>query len=128
MPSVLQLRVEQPGVVGVTATVWRIEDGKLRQERLVNDRKVSEESRVLKPDELARVRAALSQADLATLPPAASRSLEANAGKLVLEADGRRWEAPYGAGAPQPDASAGSTEARLREVADVVRGLSQGGR
>jgi len=126
MPPVLRLREEQPGVVGVTATVWAIEDGTLRRQRLVNDRVVSEESRELTPDEVLRVRTALSRADLPTLPAGAARPVEANLGKLVIEADGERWETVYRKGAPPAEFAADSPAARLRAIADTLRALGEG--
>jgi hypothetical protein len=126
MPSVLRLREEQPGVVGVTATLWAIEDGRLRRQRLVNDRVVSEETRELSAEEVERVKAAVGDASLATLPATSARPVEANVGKLVLEADGRRWETAVRKGAPRPEpATAGSAEARVRAVADAIRALSE---
>ena len=125
MPSVLQLREEQSGVVGVTATVWRIEHGTLSRAKLVNDRKVAEESRALSPDEVARVRSALGRADLATLGAPASRAPEANAARLVLEADGQRWETSYRTGA---ETAVGSPEARVHALADEIRALPLGAR
>jgi hypothetical protein len=125
MPSLLRLREEQPGVVGVTATVWAIEDGTLCCQRLVNDRVVSEETRELQPEELERVRVALGQAAFGALPSGAARPAEANLGKLVLEADGKRWETPYSKGAPAPRPAATSPEGRLRAIADTIRTLSE---
>jgi hypothetical protein len=126
MPSVLRLREEQPGVVGVTATLWAIEERTLRRQRLVNERVVSEESRELSAEEVARVAAALGRAALATLPVTQGRPLEANAGRLVLEADGRRWETAWRRGAPPSTAPASSAEARVRAVADAIRALAEG--
>ena len=124
MSSLVRLREEQPGVVGVTATVWAIEDGTLRRQRLVNDRVVSEETRELTPEEVERVRAAVGQAAFSTLPSSAARPVEANVGKLVLEADGKRWETVYRKGAPAAELAATSPEARLQAVADTIRTLS----
>jgi hypothetical protein len=124
MPSVLQLREEQPGVVGTTATVWLIQDGKLRRQRLVNDRVVAEESRELTPAEIERVRSALGQASFSSLPALSARPVEANVGKLVLEADGKRWETPYRAGATPTAQAAGSPEARLLSIASTIRTLA----
>jgi hypothetical protein len=124
MSSLVRLREEQPGVVGVTATVWAIEDGTLRRQRLVNDRVVSEESRELRPEELERVRVALGRAASDLPPVSAVRPAEANLGKLVLEADGKRWETVYRKGAPATELAATSAEGRLRAVADTIRTLS----
>src|SRR5262245_48508870 len=123
MGSVLKLREEQPGVVGVTATLWAIEDHTLRRQRLVNERVVSDESRELSAEEIARVEEALGRASLATLPALAERRAEANAGRLVLEADGRRWETILRKGAPR-SAQASSAEGRLGAVADAIRALA----
>ena len=125
MSSLLRLREEQPGVVGVTATVWAIEDGTLCCRRLVNDRVVSEETRELQPAELERVRVALGQAAFDLLPVSAPPPKEANLGKLVLEADGKRWETVYRKGAPATKLAASSPEGRLRAVADTIRTLSE---
>jgi hypothetical protein len=125
MSSLLRLREEQPGVVGVTATVWAIEDGTLRCRRLVNERVVSEEIRELQPEELERVRAALGQAAIDPLPASAVHPEQANLGKLVLEADGKRWETVYRKGAPASELAASSPEGRLRAVADAIRTLSE---
>jgi hypothetical protein len=125
MSSLLRLREEQPGVVGVTATVWAIEDGTLCCQRLVNDRVVSEETRELQPAELERVRVALGQAAFGGLPVSAPPPKEANLGKLVLEADGKRWETVYRKGAPATKLAASSPEGRLRAVADTIRTLSE---
>ena len=123
MRSVLRLREEQPGVVGVTATLWAIEDHTLRRQRLVNERVVSEESRELSAEEVAGVEAALGRASLATLPALPAHPAEANAGRLVLEADGRRWETILRKGAP-PSAPPSSVEGRLGAVADAIRALA----
>jgi hypothetical protein len=125
MPSLLRLREEQPGVVGVTATVWAIEGGTLRSQRLVNDRVVSEESRALQPEEMERVRVALGRAALDRLPVSAVHPAEANQGKLVFEADGKRWETVYRKGARATEPAASSPEGRLRAVADTIRTLSE---
>ena len=125
MPSLLRLREEQPGVVGVTATVWAIEDGTLCRRRLVNDRVVSEEIRQLQPEELERVRVALGQAAFPALPVSAAPPAAANLGKLVLEADGKRWETTYRKGAPATELAASSPEARLRAIADTIRTLAE---
>ena len=125
MSSLVRLREEQPGVVGVTATVWAIEDGTLRRQRLVNDRVVSEETRELRPEELERVRVALGRAAFDLPPVSAVRPAEANLGKLVLEADGKRWETVYRKGAPATELAATSPEGRLRAVADTLRTLSE---
>ena len=125
MPSLLRLREEQPGVVGVTATVWAIEGGTLRRQRLVNDRVVSEVTRELQPEELERVRVALGRAAFGSLPASAAHPAEANLGKLVLEADGKRWESVYRKGAPATELAASSPEGRLRAVADTIRTLSE---
>jgi hypothetical protein len=106
--------------------VWAIEDGTLRRQRLVNDRVVSEESRELTPDEIQRVRTALGRADLPTLAGGAVRPVEANLGKLVIEADGERWETAYRKGAPPAESAADSPDARLRGVADTLRALGEG--
>ena len=128
MPSLLRLREEQPGVVGVTATVWSIEDATLRCRHLVNDRVVSEETRALRPDELERVRVALGRAASGALPSSPAPPVEANQGRLVLEAGGRRWETAYRKGAALPEGAAASPEARLRAVADTIRTLAEGRR
>jgi hypothetical protein len=125
MSSLLRLREEQPGVVGVTATVWAIEDGTLCCRRLVNDRVVSEETRELQPEELERVRVALGQAAFDLLPVSAVPTAGSNLGRLVLEADGKRWETAYRKGTPAPELAARSPEARLRAVADTIRTLTE---
>ena len=112
-------------MVGVTATVWAIEDGTLCRRCLVNDRVVSEETRELHPEELERVRVALGQAAFDLLPVSAARPEEANLGRLVLEADGKRWETAYRKGAPAAELAVGSPEARLRALADTIRTLSE---
>ena len=122
MPALLRLREEQPGVVGVTATVWAIEDGRLCCQRLVNDRVVSEETRELRAEELERVRRALGQAALGAAPASVAPPAEANLGKLVLEADGKRWETPHRRGAAAPKASA---EGLILALADTIRTLSE---
>ena len=125
MSSLVRLREEQPGVVGVTATVWAIDDGTLCCQRLVNDRVVSEETRQLHPEELERVRVALGQAAFGHFHASAAHPAEANLGKLVLEADGKRWETAYRRGAAATELAASSPEARLRAVADTIRNLAE---
>jgi hypothetical protein len=124
MPDILRLREEQSGVVGVTATEWRIEGDTLRCQRLVNERLISEKSRVLSRAELERVSAALAKSEYETIPPVSVRAVEANQGKLVVEADGKRWEIAQRAGRPPATAAPESTEGRVRAIADAVRALA----
>ena len=90
MPALLRLREEQLGVVGSTATLWAIEDGRLCRRCLVNDRVVSEETRELQPAALERVRLALRQVAAAGHAASLAAPVGVNLGKLVLEADGKR--------------------------------------
>jgi hypothetical protein len=124
MPKLVRLRQEQPGVVGVQATEWTIRDGVLRRRKLLNDRVVSDEEESLDSDALRRVEGALSENAYAELPASLGRGLAANTGKLVLETDATRCEMPYMAGDP-PESDARSEKARLRAIAEVIRGLGE---
>ena len=126
MPKLVRLRQEQPGVVGVQATEWTIREGVLQRRKLLNDRVVSDEEHSLGADELRRVETALVENAYAELPESLGRRLEANTGRLVLETDVTRCEMPYRAGEP-PEPDAASERARLRAIAEVIRGLGRKG-
>lgn len=126
MPKLVRLRQEQPGVVGVQATEWTIRNGVLQRRKLLNDRVVSDEEQALGADEVRRVETALTENAYAELPASLGRRLEANTGRLVLETDATRCEMPYRAGDP-PEPDAASERARLRAIAEVIRGLGAKG-
>lgn len=124
MPKMIQLRREQPGVVGVTATVVTVEEGKLHRQKLVNDKVVEQTERELRPEEVDRVQRALVENDYQSLPRSSGAPTRANVGKLVLEVDGERAEAESAMGMPAEKAAAGAS-GRLEAIANVLEELAE---
>ena len=127
MPKIVRLTREQPGVVGTTATVLTIQDDKLRRQKLVNDRVVQDTERPLSSEEARRIEEVLRANDYRSLPSSGARAVQANVGKLVLEADGMRAEAPslLGSPPPRPGAPGAAPDPRLQAIAEALEALPE---
>jgi hypothetical protein len=126
MPRTVRLTREQPGVVGTTATVLTIQDDTLRRQKLVNGKVVGESERRLSREEAQRVERVLLENDYRSIPSAGGRALQANVGRLVLEADGARAEAPSMLGsAPGPGAPVTAPDPRLQAIAEALEALPE---
>jgi hypothetical protein len=114
---------EQGGVVGTTATAWRLSrDGRLRVERRLNDRVTGRDERMLTDAERASLAGpvAAAAAALAELPPEPGRPTRANPRRLRVRVGSREAEILLEGGAP---GDARDPAATLVALADALRAL-----
>lgn len=125
MPTMLRLRQEQPGVVGVETMVWTLRERTLRRERLLNERVVEERAWVLSEADLRDLQEVLAQNQVQNLPASLGwhgERAEGQIGRIVLETEVSRCEMPYQLGS-EPEPNARPEETRLRTIAEAIRSL-----